>query len=121
MGDTSSSTRQVSTGGDDDDDDDGSRNSEQQGITVIGMGQLSTNRDAAEPDQLQQVTLNFVPNDECESYIGPMNFEHIIRDEMICVPGGDWSVGFRGACNGDPGGQPKKDLMEIIKKERTTM
>jgi secreted trypsin-like serine protease len=75
------------------------RPSSKQWLTVnLGLGRLELDGD--KPTVLQQVTVDYVPNEECseaKNYI--FTYEGDILPDMVCILGSD-----EGQCNGDSGG-----------------
>jgi hypothetical protein len=68
-------------------------------ITVIGLGQTSF-KNGGSPDVLQQVSLSYIENEECEKAKTQVtDLKGDIYPDMICVKGKD-----SGACFGDSGG-----------------
>jgi secreted trypsin-like serine protease len=67
-------------------------------ITVVGLGSLQVDGDI--PTVLQQVTVDYVPNEECsKAKDNVFTYETDISPDMICILGSD-----EGQCNGDSGG-----------------
>ena len=67
-------------------------------INVLGLGQLEF--EGSRPKVLQQVSVDYVPNDECGS-VSTTQFSYVdhITPDMICIRGLE-----QGQCNGDSGG-----------------
>jgi trypsin len=66
-------------------------------LTVIGLGR--TDYQGPPADVLQQVTVDYVDNQQCrKAKDGNLSYEHDITPDMICIYGRD-----QGQCNGDSG------------------
>ena len=72
-------------------------------ITVVGLGRLQYG--GSKPDVLQQVTLDYISNDECAQASNYMfSYQEEIYDDMICLISDNPSSKDEGQCNGDSGG-----------------
>jgi hypothetical protein len=66
-------------------------------ITVIGLGRMGETQPSAQI--LQQVTVGYVPNRDCEN---TGSYREILTDDMICITGENNIQ--EGQCFGDSGG-----------------
>lgn len=72
-------------------------------ITVIGLGRIKES--GGKPNVLQQVTLDYEPNTECEKASNQQfTYKGEIHDDMVCVIGDNTEYEDEGHCYGDSGG-----------------
>ena len=71
-------------------------------VTTIGFGVTSTGFNTEFPTVLQETTLAYVPNEDCEAIkgAGKFGFGREISDVLLCALGEDG----RDSCSGDSGG-----------------
>jgi hypothetical protein len=76
---------------------------ENESITAIGYSATQTDGDA--PDMvLQQLTIDYIPNNECEAVTdGTTSYTGLIGEDMMCVLDTGTSAN-KGQCYGDSGG-----------------
>ncbi|KAG7353653.1 peptidase S8 family protein [Nitzschia inconspicua] len=71
-------------------------------LTVIGFGYTQHGNTKSAPDYLQETTLSYVPNTDCERSQDPKSpdtYQGLISDSMLCA-----SDTGKDACQGDSGG-----------------
>eukprot|EP00980_Cylindrotheca_fusiformis_P016533 scaffold4954_cov106-Cylindrotheca_fusiformis.AAC.3 len=69
-------------------------------LTAIGFGQTLAHNSNSESNILQEVDLNYISNEECNtSDNGDLSYDGLIKDAMMCAKGDG-----KDACYGDSGG-----------------
>ncbi|KAL3919470.1 MAG: hypothetical protein SGARI_007199 [Bacillariaceae sp.] len=76
-------------------------------IVVVGRG-ITTDENgyATKPTDLQQVSLNYISNDECSTYKNDQGagYTNLVEDNMMCVKGINDGTTYTGWFDGDSGG-----------------